>query len=281
MRGKWIAVALVALGVSAALIGFGLESGVGPIASAATKSENAGGAMVALTVGVDSSKGSFSVSANGVVDKGKADLTTDLSQVLAAGGLPAGNGSVELRYLQENGDPVVYVNAPALSSLIPGGKTWVRLDLEQAAKNAGVDLNQLIAQAAQNPENVLDLLRSAGSVQTVGTETVDGAETTHYKATVDLAKAAGLVGAPAEQAVQHLIDNCGPSTIPVDVWIGDDGYVRKLTVDETVTANGESATVHLNLGLSDYGTAVNVTAPPAGDTLDATDLVAMAAQNFH
>ena len=58
------------------------------MASAATKSENAGGAKVALTVGVESSKGSLTVSANGVLDKGQADVTADLSQVLAAGGLP-------------------------------------------------------------------------------------------------------------------------------------------------------------------------------------------------
>ena len=90
MRGKWIAVALVVLGVSAALVGLGLQKGVGPVASAATKSENAGGAKVAFTVGVESPKGSFTVSANGVVDKGQADITADLSQVLAAGGLPAG-----------------------------------------------------------------------------------------------------------------------------------------------------------------------------------------------
>jgi hypothetical protein len=280
MRAKRIAVALVVLGITAALVGLGLQQGVDPVASAATKSENAGGATVALTVAADSSKGSFSISAKGVLDDGQADITADLSQVLAAAGLPAGTGSVELRYLEENGDPVVYVNAPALTSMIPGGKSWVRVDLEQAGKSAGVDLNQMIAQAAQNPANVLDLLRSAGSVQTVGPETVAGAKTTRYKATIDLSKAAGLVGGPAQQAVQHLIDNGGPSTIPVDVWIGDDGYVHKLTVDETVGANGETATVHLDLALSDYGPAANVTAPPSADTLDATGLVAMAAQNL-
>src|SRR5262249_33214286 len=129
MRGRWIAVALAVLGVSAALValGLGLQKSVDPVASAATKSENAGGAKIALTVGVDSPKGSFSVSANGVVDKGQADVTADLSQLLAAGGLPAGNGSVELRYLQESGDPVVYVNSPTLTSMISGGKSWIRL----------------------------------------------------------------------------------------------------------------------------------------------------------
>jgi hypothetical protein len=281
MRGKWIAVALAVLGVSAALVVvFGLQKGVDPVASAATKSEAAGGANVALSVGIDSPQGTFDVSANGVVDQGQADITTDLSSILSSAGLPAADGSVELRYLQENGNPVLYVNAPALTAMIPGGKSWVRLDLEQAAKSAGVDLNAMIAQAAQNPADVLDMLKAAGSVETVGTETVDGAQTTHYTATIDLAKAAGTVGGPAQQAVQSMIDQGGPSTIPADVWIGDDGLVRKLTVDETVGTGNDTANVRVNLGLSDYGTAVNVTAPPSDDTLDATGLVAMAAQNF-
>jgi hypothetical protein len=270
MRGKWMVVGVCAVGFVTALVGLGLQQ-TDPVAAAAAASQAAGGAKVALTVGVDSSKGSFSLSANGVVDEGQADITADL---------PAAGGSVELRYLQENGDPVVYANAPALSSLIPGGKPWLRLDLQQLAKTAGVDLNQAVAQAAQNPADILDLLKSVGSVQTVGTETVDGAQTTHYTATVDLAKAAGQAGEPATTMVQHLIDNGGPSTIPADVWIGDDGLVRKVTVDETVNNGADSGTVHLTLGLSDYGTAVNVTAPPSGDTLDATGLVALAAQNL-
>ena len=280
MRGRWIAVALAATGVAAALVVLGLQEGVDPVASAATKSENAGGAKVALTVAVDSPKGSFNVSANGVIDQGQADITADLSQVLALGGLPAGNGSVEVRYLQESGDPVVYVNAPALAAMLPGGQSWVRLDLEQAGKAAGVDLNQMLSQAAQNPADVLDMLRSVGSVQTVGTETIDGVSTTHYKATIDLAKAADTVGGPAKDAVQHLIDQGGPSSVPADVWIGDDGLVRKVTVDETVSNGGETGTAHVTLSLSDYGSAANVIAPPSGDTLDATGLISMAAQNL-
>ena len=124
------------------------------------------------------------------------------------------------------------------------------------------------------------MLRSVGSVQTVGTETVDGVSTTHYKATIDLAKAADTVGGPAKEAVQHLIDKGGPSYVPVDVWIGDDGLVRKLTVDETVSNDGETATLHLTLDLSDYGTRRERHRAAVGDTLDATGLVAMAAQNL-
>ncbi len=176
-----------------------------------------------------------------------------------------------MRYLQENGDPVVYANAPALTAFIPGGKSWVRLDIAQAAQKLGVQLNGLGAAATQNPAQALDLLRSIGSVETVGAETVGGASTTHYRATIDLTKAAANLGTDEQGLLNHLIANGAPTSIPVDVWIGDDGLVHKLTLN----ASGGSDSVALTLEISDYSTPVTVTAPPAADTLDATDLVGM------
>ena len=96
----------------------------------------------------------------------------------------------------------------------------------------------MLAQAAQNPADVLAMLKTVGSVQTVGDGDRRRRPTTHYKATVDLTKAAGQLGEPAKSAVQHVIDQGGPSSIPADVWIGDDGLVRKATVDETVSDGG-------------------------------------------
>ena len=157
------------LGAAAALAGCGVWKTVDPVASAATKTENAGGAKVAMTVGLDGPGGqSFSLAANGVFDKGPADMTMDVSSLLAAANLPSSDGSIEVRYLQESGDPVLYLNAPFLSTMIPGGKPWVRLDLEQAGKGLGVDLNQLMGQANQNPAQVLDMLRASGSVSRSG-----------------------------------------------------------------------------------------------------------------
>ncbi len=266
--------------VTVGVVAWGTQKSFDPVASAATKSQSAGAANVALTVSVGGPNGSFDVTATGIVDQDQADITTNLSKVLTAAGMPAASGSVELRYLQENGDPVLYLNAPALTAMIPGGKSWVRVDLEQAAKSAGFDPAQMIAQAAQNPADVLAMLQSVGSVQTVGTETLDKVQTTHYKATIDLTKAAGTVSGPAEAAVQRLIARGGPSTVPVDVWIGADGLVRKVDVDETISNGGQSASAHTTLTLSNYGTAANVTAPASDQTLDVTGLLAMAAQRL-
>jgi hypothetical protein len=269
---RWLLFGLLALAVVAAVAAVALAKSVNPVSAAVAKSEDAGGAKLALTItGDDGSGHSATVTANGVFDETSADITVDASSALGAANLPAAGGNIELRYLQENGDPVIYANAPALSAFIPGGKNWVRVDVAQAAQKLGVDLSGLAATATQNPASVLTLLRANGSVETVGTKTVNGVSTTHYRATIDLTKAAANFGSTGQEALGRLLAHGGPSTIPVDVWIGDDGYIHKLTLDESVGGGH----VGLMLDISDYGTSVTVTAPPASDTLDATDLVGM------
>jgi hypothetical protein len=210
-------------------------------------------------------------------------VTTDLSGELAAAGAPAGtSGQIEVRYLQENGDPVIYANAPALSAMIPGGASWVRIDLETLGKSFGVDLNQLMGQSAQNPGSVLDLLKSVGSVQDDGT---DSTGVTHYTAQIDPAKvatqAASDVGGALGQKIQDAVNNASatPSPIPVDVWIGSDGLVRKVVIDLSGTHDGQSGSLHLELDITNYGTPVTVTAPASSDVFDATSLIQGLASN--
>ena len=158
--GRRIAFALALLGALVALTGCGVAKVIDPVAAAATKSEGAGGAELTLSVAVtDPSAATFTVSGQGVFDQGEGELTVGLST------LP---GSVELRYLEENGDPVMYVNVPFLAAMLPSGKSWIRVDLEQAGKSVGLDLNQLLGELDQNPSQAVDLLRASGSVDEVG-----------------------------------------------------------------------------------------------------------------
>ena len=109
---------------AAALAGCGVEKTVDPVAAAATKTVNAGGVKVAMTLGVVGPGGqTVDVAANGVFDQDAADVTVDASSLLAAGNLPSTDGSIEVRYLKENGDSVLYLTAPSSSSmfLIAGG----------------------------------------------------------------------------------------------------------------------------------------------------------------
>ena len=78
----------------------------------------------------------------------------------------------------------IYLQSPLLTSNLPKGKTWLKLDLQKAAPK-GVDLSAL---TTQSPTKLLSQLQAAGNVTKVGDETINGTATTHYRAKLDLSK---------------------------------------------------------------------------------------------
>ena len=276
-RRVLLALALVALTGALSACGSSVRSAVDPVAAAATKSQQAGGFSATTSVTVSAAGHRFTMTGYGLFGDGKGQMELDMSDLLNQTGAPAGTDStIKAIYLTEDGDPVMYMRLGFLSAFIPGGKSWVRVDLAKAGKAAGIDFNQLLGGANQSPSDSLALLRSSGEFSEVGTETVDGVETTHYHGTVDLQQAAAAKGAGAE-AIQRLLDLGAPTQYPADVWIDKDGYVRQYKTRYGMTTGGKSMSVSMTMGMSDYGTPVEVSAPPSDQVFDATDLAAKGA----
>jgi hypothetical protein len=270
---KRVLLPLALVAVAGLLSACGVRSTVDPVASAASKSQQAGGVKVDMTIAVDAAGRSFTMGGSGTFDSDEGQMTFDMSSLLQASHMPAGAGTdMKEIYLKENGDPVVYMEMPFLAGMVPGGKTWIRLDLERLGSAAGVDFNQLLGQSNQNPAQSLDMLRAAGQVTEIDSDEIAGVPVTKYHATVDLNKALALRGISAS-AIQRLLDAGAPTDVPVDVWIGkDDGLVRRLQISYDLTESGRSVSTQLTLDLSDWGTDVSVQAPPADQVFDATDL---------
>jgi hypothetical protein len=245
--------------VVVALAGCGSSDDFSPdvVARAADKTASAGGARMALTTRVQGQ----TLRGNGFVDtKGrKARLRLTLP----------GAGEMETIFVNR----VIYLRFPeALSNQVPGGKQWLKLDLERFGKAKGIDLGALAGQAGSDPTSQLDQLRGAGDVKKVGTETVRGVETTHYTATIDLRKAADKAPASqraaARRSVENVIKLTGQSTVPVEVWIDDAGRLRRQKVTQQVKGEPVTATIELY----DFGAREAVEPPPASETSDITDL---------
>ena len=150
----------------------------------------------------------------------------------------------------------VYLQSPLLTSNLPKGKSWLKLDLQKAAPK-GIDLSAL---TTQSPTKLLSQLQAAGNVTKVGDETINGTATTHYRAKLDASKL------PKVAALANATYG------PLDIWIGkDDGYVHRLHMAYTIkVASASAQSIAVTVDFSDFGKSVSVSVPATSATADGT-----------
>ena len=173
--------------------GCGSDSLPDPVASAVAATRATDGAKVQMKIGFQGGGApqGIEMKADGVADMkaGEMQMTLDLGGLGAA----LGNGAskvdpadlkTELRLV----DKTLYMQMGVLQKQLPKGKKWLELDAEKIGQSLGIDVSQL--SQYNDPTKMLDYLRSTGKVEEVGSEDVRGVGTKHYRATVDIAKAA-------------------------------------------------------------------------------------------
>jgi hypothetical protein len=254
----------------------GVNDPLSPLALAADRSADAGGVKMHLDAKLTADGQSMSLSADGEFDGDEGELTMNLGDLLGRAGLSgAGNGEMKVIVTKDGDRPVMYMRVPdAAAGMLGGDKSWMKIDLEQALATAGGGkAGDLFGATGQSPADALALLRKVGSVTEVGSDTLDGAKTTHYRATVDVIEALESAGAPAE-AIAEVKASGAATKVPVDVWVGDDdGYVHKLHVTYSTAAGGEGFSGELTMTLSDWGSDVSIDVPSDDETFDATQLL--------
>jgi hypothetical protein len=251
----------------------GVKSTIDPVAEAASKSANAGGVRMQLDASFTVSGTSASFSAEGVFDGDEGELTMDMGDLLGQAGLPG--GPMKVISTKEDGEVVLYMQMPALAGFVPGGKPWLKLNMQDAmeAQGVGGSARDLFGASSQNPAEALELLKKVADVTEVGSETIDGVETTRYSAVVDVEEALEQAGAPPE-ALAAVSSSGLSTTVPVDVWVGeDDGYVRRMTITYDANVSGQAFSGKVTMTLTDWGTDVSVEAPPADEVFDASALL--------
>jgi hypothetical protein len=230
------------------------------------KTIDSGTSRVALEVNLETGTGGqAAVRGDGVFDMRAKRGTFTLDLGALAGSL--GGGNVES--VLDGQTMYVKLPAPAASA----GKPWFRVDLASAAQQAGVNLGSLGQLRQSDPTQALEYLRGAtDDVRRVGEEQVRGVSTTHYRATVDLNKAAASLPPDARAANDELVKSLGTSTLPSDVWIDDDGRVRRMRFSLDADGSGPGPATTVNLELFEFGVPVTVEVPPADQVTDLTNL---------
>jgi hypothetical protein len=220
-------------------------SAMNVVKSAAAKTALAGSEHVALTVGGTDAGQKLAVTGSGDFDN-KHHIGS-LHVDFAAGGINASMDTVL-------STTSMYLKSPLFSTLLPSGKSWLKLDLKKTAAAQGLNLNTLLS---QDPTQTLDALQSLTGATKVGSAQVGGVSTTHYRARIDVSK---LPGAAAK----------GARGGTYDVWIGDDGYVYRVRTKITTASGSQKAVVTLTTDLSDFGQKVSVAVPAASQTMTST-----------
>ena len=226
---------------------------------------------------------SMEVTAAGVTSmtEPRMDLTFDLGALL---------GNAKARIVATGGE--VFVQPPALPGVtIPGGKQWVTADLKRVVSAFGIDgsaFAELFRITPSQQMAALEALERKGGIKRVGDEEIDGARTTHFRGT--LRTSDYLKALPAakrkriEKALRELDKLPGAkkgdwnTATPTDIWVDEDSRVRRMSTDvrTPAQAGAPAGRFLLRFDYSDFGTPLNVKAPAAAETFDATALLVRA-----
>jgi hypothetical protein len=159
-------------------------------------------------------------------------------------------------------DEIVSAKAVYLKeSTSHSSRPWIKVPFSELGGSLGRSLSTLLQNAQNgNPAQQTEVLTASKNVHVVGTQVVNGVETTHYSGTVSASTALSRLPARVRKGLAPLLKLI-TGDIRFDVWIDAQHVTRKLIEHETVV--GEPASVTVNV------TAVNqpvqITTPPASE----------------
>ncbi len=217
-------------------------------------------ATVATVTGLPGRRQPFTLQGDGAVD-----FTAGRSwSILRPDGQTTGGtdpSATELETVVAGG--VVYVRAPALTSLSDASAGWVRID--PAIAGADFALGPLTELARSNLGAPLAMLAGVdpSSVREVDTEVGPGGAITVIRATVELV-AAFAEGATTEDlsALEAFLDRLGARQLQVEVELDGDDRIRRLIYEHDVASPVGPVHQRFDVAYSDFGADVEIATPP-------------------
>jgi hypothetical protein len=158
----------------------------------------------------------------------------------------------------------IYLKIGALQQAV--GKPWVKVPLAELQQITGVNLSQVASQVqANNPLVQTQMLAASRNVQMLGTQQIDGVQTTHYSGSFPLSAALSKVPASVRPLVQQQWQKLGIQTVGFNVWIDGQHRTRRLIMAE----RGSHENMQLSLDVTGINQPVNVSLPPASQVATA------------
>ncbi|MEV8032801.1 DUF1396 domain-containing protein [Streptomyces sp. NPDC086182] len=189
----------------------------------------------------------------------------------------AADGPVEIRLVGK----AMYVGGGAQAAKDMGGKHWIKFDMSALGADKELSADRLGGGAAdKNPAAESSFLTGSKDVKKVGTETVDGVRTTHYKGKVTLdefRKSLKSEDKATREKREKSLDQytkLGVDALTMDMWIDGDDHTKQFRMRGTA----DKGPLDMTITFLDFNEPVTVTAPPAKDTVDLAEMMKGAQQ---
>jgi hypothetical protein len=190
---------------------------------------------------------------------GSIDFTNNAVQLQMT--VDAGSQQVPISAIFLSGQ--IYETIPGLDTIAPG-KSWLSIDL--SALQQEEEQNPSTQALSNNPTVMLQMLAQQGNtVVPLGRSTVNGVAVNGYSVTVDPSSIAQKIkSANLPSWLQQAVAGMKVQDAGIRVFIDDAGNLRSFAIHMQTTGASGATTVDETLDLLDYGTPVDISAPPAG-----------------
>lgn len=284
---RWAAAVTTAAGVCGLAVaagGCGAAGTIDPVAKAASVSATTPGYQMRFLLQFGSPQLPITLTATGKGSIDSRNRTGSVTFVMNAGNDPRlkqAFGGSALRFQELVNGTTVYLKLPgSIAAKLPAHRPWLKLDLAKASGIPG--LSSLANNpVASDPSQFLNYLRAtSGNVSKQGSQVVNGIQTTHYHATINLDRVPDTLPqasrATAKQAVSSIEQLTGVRQLPVDAWIDGKNLIRRMrfTISES-----PAPSVKLNIGVTmdvvKYGPQPMPSFPSADQVSDASSLAGL------
>ncbi|MDL5203219.1 DUF1396 domain-containing protein [Streptomyces sp. ALI-76-A] len=182
------------------------------------------------------------------------------------------DGTAEIRLV----DKAMYIGGGAAAAEEMDGKSWIKFDMSALGEEGlGAEGAPGPGQADQNPATESTFLTGAKDVKKVGTETVDGVETTRYSGVVTLAdleaslKDEDKATRERRQKSVEQYEKLGVDKLTMDMWVDGDDHTKQFRM----RGDADKGPLDMTITFLDLNKPVTVTAPPAKDTMDLAEMM--------